>query len=70
MSKQVRRASFPAHFFLAILVLAVATPTVLVSGYVLMRYAEVERNRLEEQLRDEARIRLAITNEPARCNAR
>ncbi|MDP2355184.1 MAG: HWE histidine kinase domain-containing protein [Beijerinckiaceae bacterium] len=49
------RASFPARFYLAALVLAIAAPTLLTTGYVLMRYADAERTRLEEQLRDEAR---------------
>lgn len=49
-------AGFPARFYLAILVLAVAAPTILVTGYALMRYAEAERTRLEEQIRDNARM--------------
>lgn len=48
-------ASLPARFWLVALVLAVAAPAILVTGYLLMRYAEAERARLEEQVRDEAR---------------
>lgn len=47
--------SFPARLYLAILVLAVAVPTLLVTGYILMRYADAESARLQEQLRSEAR---------------
>ena len=50
-----KTASFPARFYLVALVLAVAAPSILVTGYLLMRYAEAERARLEEQVRDEAR---------------
>lgn len=57
MGAEVKRkgVSFPARLYLAILVLAVAVPTILVTGYILMRYADAERARLEEQLRSEAR---------------
>jgi hypothetical protein len=50
------RTSFPARAYLAALVLAVAAPALLTTGYLLMRYADAERTRLEEHLRDEARI--------------
>ncbi len=50
------RASFPARVYLVALVLAVAEPALLTTGYLLMRYADAERARLEEQLRDEARM--------------
>ncbi len=52
----LNRASFPARVYLAALVLAVAAPALLTTGYLLMRYADAERTRLEEQLRDEARM--------------
>ncbi|MFN3892288.1 MAG: sensor histidine kinase [Beijerinckiaceae bacterium] len=55
VNQKVGKVSFPARFLLAVLVLAVAAPAILVTGYVLMRYADAERMRLEEQLRDEAR---------------
>jgi two-component sensor histidine kinase len=50
------KASFPARVYLIALMLALAPPAVLVTGYVLMRYAEAERTRLEERLRSEARL--------------
>lgn len=50
------RAGLPARLYLALLVLAVAAPTILVTGYALMRYADAERARLEEQIRVEARM--------------
>lgn len=49
-----KRASFPARVYLTALVLAVAAPALLTTGYLLMRYADAERARLEEQLREEA----------------
>ncbi len=51
-----KRASFSARAYLAALVLAVAAPALLTTGYFLMRYADAERTRLEAQLRDEARM--------------
>ncbi len=50
------KASFPARVYLVALVLALAIPAVMVTGYVLIRYAEAERARLEDQLRSEARL--------------
>lgn len=51
-----KTAGFPARFYLIALVLAVAVPAVLVTGYLLMRYAEAERAHVEEMVREEAHL--------------
>ncbi len=50
------KTSFPARYYLAVLMIAVAAPTLLVTGYLLTRYATAEKSRLEERVREDARV--------------
>ena len=47
--------AFKTRTYLLALVLALVIPSLLFTGYVLMRYADAERARIEAQAEDEAR---------------
>ena len=50
-----QRPAFKTRTYLLALVLALVIPSLLFTGYVLMRYADAERARIEAQAEDEAR---------------
>lgn len=50
-----KRPAFSTRTYLLALVLALVIPSLLFTGYVLVRYAEAERSRIEEQAAVEAR---------------
>lgn len=50
-----QRPAFSTRTYLLALVLALVIPSLLFTGYVLTRYADAERSRIEQQATDEAR---------------